>query len=690
MKTFERGSADDPVTVLHGIGKTTAALLERLDIFTVGDLLRHFPRAFEDRMDYADIAALADGQTACVRAEVTGTPVLIRGKNRPFVRAQAADDTGVMTLMFFNSPHAGDRLTVGERYVFYGKAQRAGRHVTMINPVIDSEETPGSGGAQTGRPIPVYPLTAGLSQTTLRRYMRQALAYADGMPELLPESIREHYGLIPIADALRGIHAPQDARELERARERLAFEELFLLAMVLSKRRKKLLRTRGAALEPCDMEPFYRALPYTLTGAQRRAVGEALGDMARGGEAMHRLLQGDVGSGKTAVAAACAYAAALSGWQTALMAPTEILAEQHFRSLSALLEPLGIHVDLLTGGLPAVTRRAVLGDLAGGATRVIVGTQALLTESVVYQNLLLVITDEQHRFGVVQRAKLAEKGAGDGFDPHVLVMSATPIPRTLALVLYGDLDISALDELPPGRTPVATRVLTDKTRLRAYGFMQTLFSKGQQGYVVCPHIEDSEDDDVISVEAHTKTLAEVFPAYRVACLHGRMKPAEKERIMRAFAAGEITLLVSTTVIEVGVNVPNATVMVIENAERFGLAQLHQLRGRVGRGELPSYCILFSEQTGGGTRERLEALCKTNDGFALAQEDLRLRGPGDFLGVRQSGVPGLHLSSFGADLSMLSDAQDAAQMTNISDPELDGYPELRAYVERMLKNAAQAS
>ncbi|MEA4824628.1 MAG: ATP-dependent DNA helicase RecG [Clostridiaceae bacterium] len=693
MKPFEKGSVDDPITVLRGVGETTAALFERLGVVTVGDLLRHFPRSFEDRTAYADIASLEDGQSACVRATVTSAPTLVRGKNRPFVRAVVSDDTGVMTLMIFNAPYAKNRLATGEMYVFYGKAQRSGRHVTMINPVIDHDDARPSAekpSGQTGSFVPVYPLTAGLSQPTVRKYMRQALAYADRAPELLPESIREHYELVPYADALRGIHAPEDARALERAQTRLAFEELFLLAMVLSRRRIRASASHGAKLGDCDMEPFYHALPYALTGAQKRVIAETMADMTREGEAMHRLIQGDVGSGKTAVAAACAYAAAQSGWQTALMVPTEILAEQHFHSLSALLEPLGVHVDLLTGSVSAPTRRAVLSSLASGMTRLIIGTHVLLTEGVVYQNLRLVITDEQHRFGVAQRTRLTEKGAGDGCDPHVLVMSATPIPRTLALVLYGDLDISALDELPPGRTPIQTRVLSEKTRMKAYGFMQTLFAEGRQGYVVCPHIEDNEEDDILSVEEHVKTLSEIFPDYKVACLHGRMKPAEKERVMRAFAAGEITLLVSTTVIEVGVNVPNATIMVIENAERFGLAQLHQLRGRVGRGEHPSYCILFSGNANEETRARLSALSATNDGFALAQEDLRLRGPGDFIGIRQSGVPGLHMVFGGTDLTMFADAQDAVQMINISDPDLDGYPELHVYVDTVIRKAAQTS
>ena len=548
---------------------------------------------------------------------------------------------------------------------------------------MDRESAAESGAAQTGGLVPVYPLTTGLSQNAVRRTLRLALAYADQMPDLLPEAVRERYRLMPYAEALRNIHAPEDPLLLARARHRLAFEELFLLATVLMHRSAGVREQPGEPLPPCDMAPFYRALPYELTGAQKRVIGEALSDMGK--RAMRRLVQGDVGSGKTAVAAACAYAAAQAGWQTAMMAPTEILAEQHYRSLSELCEPLGVRVALLTGGMGAAARRETLARIALGDAQLIVGTHALFSEDAEYAKLRLVITDEQHRFGVEQRAGLAAK-AGD-IAPHVMVMSATPIPRTLALVLYGDLDISALDELPPGRVPVQTRLLSEKSRMKAYGFMQTLFSQGRQGYVVCPHIEESEDGDLASVEARTQALREVFPAWRVECLHGQMKPAEKERVMQDFAAGKITLLVATTVIEVGVNVPNAAIMVIENAERFGLAQLHQLRGRVGRGKDASYCILFSDAENPETRARLEALCRSADGFALAQEDLRLRGPGDFLGVRQSGVPGLHTAALGVDMAMLADAQDAVQQIKIADPGLEDYPELRAYVERVLEQAA---
>ena len=681
MSPYVREAQSAPITVLRGIGKAAAALYEKLEIRTVGDLLRHFPRSYEDRSQTSDIASLADGQTACVRAAVTAAPQHVRGKNRPFIRATAADDTGIMTLMFFNNPYIAGRLIPGETYIFYGRAQRAGRRVTLINPVVDQET--GKGAAQTGGLMPVYPLTAGLSQNAVRRAVREALAYADQMPDLLPEAVRERYRLMPYAEALHNIHAPEDALLLARARQRLAFEELFLLAAVLMRRTTGLRETPGESLPPCDMEPFYRALPYELTGAQKRVIGEALGDMKK--RAMRRLVQGDVGSGKTAVAAACGYAAAQAGWQTALMAPTEILAEQHYRSLSGLLEPLGVQTALLTGGMSAAARRETLGRIALGEAQFIVGTHALFSEDAVYRKLRLVITDEQHRFGVEQRAGLAAKAGA--LAPHVMVMSATPIPRTLALVLYGDLDISALDELPPGRVPVQTRLLSEKSRMKAYGFMQTLFSQGRQGYVVCPHIEESEDGDLASVEARTQALREVFPAWRVECLHGQMKPAEKERVMQAFAAGEITLLVATTVIEVGVNVPNAAIMVIENAERFGLAQLHQLRGRVGRGKDASYCILFSDAENPETRARLEALCRSADGFALAQEDLRLRGPGDFLGVRQSGLPGLHTAALGVDMAMLSDAQDAVQQIKIADPGLEDYPELRAWVDRILEQAA---
>lgn len=672
-----------PVSLLRGVGKATDALLERLDLRTVGDLMRHFPRGYEDRTVLTDVAALADGMTACVSVTLTSSPVLIRGRNRPFVRAMAADDTGVLVLMFFNSPHAADRLMKGERYVFYGRASLNGRTAAMINPVIDRV---GNDVTSDGRLVPIYPTTAGLSQYKLRDVIGKSLAYADEATELLPSVIRARYGFMSISDALRIVHNPPDRELLERARTRLAFEELFILALVLTRRHRS--DAAGRMLPTPDMTPFYQALPYSLTGAQMRCVKELLADMARGTPAMRRLLQGDVGSGKTVVAAACVYAAAKAGVQSALMAPTELLAEQHYQSMRELLEPLGIHVDLMTGSLNTKTRRAVLEGLFAGVTDFVIGTHALLSEDVAFSQLGLVITDEQHRFGVEQRAKLAHTGETDEA-PHVLVMSATPIPRTLSLVLYGDLDISELNELPPGRTPVQTILVPEKNRQKTYAFMRSLFEQGRQGYVVCPHIEGS-DDDILSVETHTQTLSEAFRDYTVKFLHGRMKTDERERVMRAFVRGEVTLLVSTTVIEVGVDVPNAAIMVIENAERFGLAQLHQLRGRVGRGKHASYCALFSPNANAETRERLKALCATNDGFALAQEDLRLRGPGDFLGVRQSGVPGLHTAALGGDMSLFSDARDAAHALTMADPELEDYPALREHVEKIIRMRPESS
>lgn len=678
-------NASTEVSALRGIGEAKAKLLAKLDIRTVGDLLRHFPRGYEDRSRIAGIAELQDGETACFRGTLCGSAAVIRSRGgRVFTRATVSDDTGVAELTFFNSPYVKDSLRDGESFIFYGTVQRQGRRVSVVNPVFDPLDR---AGTVTGRPVPLYPLTAQLSNKLLSRVIQSALPVADTLPDRLPEWVRTEYDLLPYADALRAVHAPESMADVDPARRRLAFEELFFLSAALSSRRY-VPQTPTDPLPTCDLAPFEQALPFPLTGAQKRCIREALTDMADGSRPMRRLIQGDVGSGKTAVAAACAYAAAQNGWQTVLMAPTEILAEQHFRSLDELLSPLGVEVSLLTASLRAPTRRAVLEELAEGHTKLLVATHAVLTDSVVFDALHLVITDEQHRFGVEQRTKLARKG----LNPHMLVMSATPIPRTLALVIYGDLDISALDELPPGRIPVETIAVTDKQREKVYGFMEKLFLEGRQGYVVCPHIEDGENDAIRSVESHAEELTEVFPDFRVAALHGRVAARERDAIMRDFVDGKIQLLVSTTVIEVGVNVPNAAIMVIENAERFGLSQMHQLRGRVGRGSHRSYCVLFSQNTGGDTRARLDALCRTNDGFKLAQEDLRLRGPGDFFGVRQSGVPGLQASTLGVDMTLLSQAQDAAKKLLADDPELEK-PEnaiVGAYVRELMEKAAGTS
>lgn len=665
---------DRSVQYVKGVGEARAKLLKRLGIETVGDLLHHFPRAYEDRSRVVPIGELAEGESACVCAEVASPVTSYRGSGgRQISKFTIADDTGVLQVTFFNAKYVN--VSQGETYRFYGRAERLGRRFFLTNPVIESPDS----RVKTGRILPVYGLTEGLQNTAVIRMVESAMRYVDELPETLPAGILETHALMEIREAYRAVHAPRDVQELTEARRRLAFEELFTLSLGLTMLKKD----RGEAGERLplpDMAPFYAALPFALTGAQRRAIDEALADMtSASGIAMRRMVQGDVGSGKTMVAAALAYAVTRGGAQSAMMAPTEILARQHYVGLSALLEPLGVRVGLLTAGLPLTERRNTRERLAAGDIDFVVGTHALLSEGVTFSRLRLVVTDEQHRFGVRQRARLREKAE---IPPHMLVMSATPIPRTLAMVLYGDMDLSVIDELPPGRIPIDTRAPTEESRDAVYGFMRRQLDRGHQAYVVCPVIEETENEELKAAEVFAEELqSRYFSGYRVALLHGRLSPREKDEVMDGFTQGRIHVLVATTVIEVGVNVPNANMMVIENAERFGLSQLHQLRGRVGRSDKKSYCVLLSRSASQTTRERLDVMCRTNDGFEIAREDLRIRGPGEFFGERQSGVPGLRIAELGADMKLLADAHEAALSLLARDPELSA-PENAALREQV--------
>ena len=515
----------------------------------------------------------------------------------------------------------------------------------------------------------------------------QALALCDPPEEILPPEIRQKYHILPADTAYRAIHTPQDAQEAEQAKRRLVFEEFFVFSAGLSLMRAARELKKVPAYETGDMEAFYAALPFALTAAQRRAIEDAVGDMTSG-RPMNRLCQGDVGSGKTMVAAACVWFAAQSGWQSALMAPTEILARQHYENLAPLFARFGLRCALLTGSTPARERRGILEGLQAGDIALCIGTHALLTEDVSYARLGLVITDEQHRFGVNQRAALGAKGE----NPHLLVMSATPIPRTLALMIYGDLDVSVIDELPPGRRSIETYAVPSSYHERIYAFLEKQLAEGRQAYIVCPMVEENGElpDERKAVTAYAEKLQkEVLPNRTVRFLHGKMKPKEKETVMRAFAAGEIDVLVSTTVVEVGVDVPNASVMLIENAECFGLSQLHQLRGRVGRGPWQSYCILVSDNRGEDNKTRLDAMRRTQSGFALAEEDLKLRGPGDFFGARQHGLPTLRVADFTCDMELLYEAQGAAEALLALDPRLEGHPALHARVRELFDLNAEA-
>ena len=632
-----------PVTDLRGVGPARAAALQRLGIFTLYDLLAYFPRDYEDRTNPVEIAQLQPGVPACFEALVVSQPVLRRiGKGRDVTNLTVADETGKLTLHYFNQPYIKTQLHYGERYYFYGALLERG--MQMANPAFEEAGRPGT---VTNRLLPVYPLTAGLSNRTLCACIRQAFSAAGALPELLPETVREQYGLCGVTEAYTSVHAPESWDALQRARKRLVFEEFFIFSAGLAVLRASRTELHTIPYDTACMDAFFRALPFRLTGAQSGAIDQILRDLSSG-HVMNRLVQGDVGSGKTMVAAAACFCAVKNGKQAAFMAPTEIL--------SALLGPLGVHVLLLTGAKTPAQKRAAREKIASGEAQLIVGTHALISTGVEFHALGLVVADEQHRFGVAQRTRLTEKGDA----PHLLVMSATPIPRTLALIAYGDLDVSVIAELPPGRRPVETFLVSEALRERLNGFIRKQCAGGHQVYVVCPAVEDGEENAMKSAEGWAQTLRdETFPELRVGLVHGRMKSAEKDAALSAFRAGDYDILVATTVVEVGVDVPNATLMVIENAERFGLSQLHQLRGRVGRGSAQSYCVLVSGTKNEETKKRLQALCKTTDGFKIAEQDLALRGPGDFFGSRQHGLPLLKVASLQMDLETLRDAQQAA-------------------------------
>ena len=650
------------VRYIKGVGEQRAKALARLGVRTLGDLLNYFPRAYEDRTAVRPIAELALDETACVRAMVAAEPRLTRvRRGLDLVKLRIVDESGSADVTFFNQSYVRDQLVPGESYVFYGKAGGNLLRKTFTNPVFEREDR---AGTVTGRILPLYRLTHGISNKLVVSAMECALnACGDMLPELLPAEITERYELAKVGFTYRNIHFPSDPHSLELAKRRIAFENLFVRACAVQKMRETQQQVKGQYIPTPSMEEFFDSLPFSPTGAQRRAIDEMLCDMASG-KRMSRILQGDVGSGKTLVAAALLWAVQRAGYQSAFMAPTEILAQQHAKTLQEFLDPFGINVLLLTGSMKAKEKSAVKAALAGGSCHIVVGTHALLTEDVEFCNLALTVTDEQHRFGVAQRSTLHDKGA----HPHILVMSATPIPRTYALVIFHDLAVSVLDELPPGRKKVDTFAVTESYRPRLNGFIRKQVEEGHQVFVVCPKVEDGEESEskLKSASEHAEELRKLFPDLTVACVHGRMKPKEKDAVMGAFAAGETNILVSTTVVEVGVDVPNATLMVVENAERFGLSQLHQLRGRVGRGKAKSYCILVSDTTSEETKNRLRVLTKTNDGFEIARADFDLRGAGDILGEAQHGK----LFDM-ATLEMFRTTQSAAEELYKENPDLTG-------------------
>ena len=671
---------DTPVRYLKGVGPKTAERFEKLGIVTLADLLCHYPRRYIDFSRPYSIAEAPPDTECVVKAEVFAKPAgRILPGGRRMEHITAGDDVSSLEITWFNNPYATQKLELGQEYYFEGIVTGGMLRRQMVNPQVRT-------AAQiTAAPFEaVYPQTEGLSSTVIAKCIRQLLPHAELLPDPLPEEMLKKYRLLSKADAVRAIHCPATEEEAFAARRRLIYEELLVLQLGIGRMKNRGSASTGAPMQRLDPAPFWVSLPFSPTGAQRRAVDEILTDLS-GSTSMNRLLQGDVGSGKTLVAAAAIWACIRSGYQAALLAPTEILAAQHAENLNRMLAPFGMRVALLTGGMKAAARRTTLAAIRSDEADLVVGTHAILSEGVEFARLGLAVVDEQHRFGVRQRGMLAEKAA----NPHLLVMSATPIPRTLGLLIYGDLDISILDELPPGRKPVKTRCITGKKRRDLYGFLDREIGAGRQVYIVCPAIEDTPDGGLNAVKSYYEDIAKaLLPDRRVGLMHGKLKPKEKAAVMDDFKAGRLDALVSTTVIEVGVDVPNATVMVIENAERYGLSALHQLRGRVGRGAAESWCFLVSDNTAESVQKRLKFLCSTSDGFAVAQFDLETRGPGDFFGSRQHGLPTLQIADLMNDTRTLHAAQAEAVAMLADDPLLEA-PEhalLEQQVQQMFEKA----
>jgi ATP-dependent DNA helicase RecG len=689
----ERLGLDAPVTVLSGISTSFAEKFARLGVTTIRDLLFLLPRRYDDYRSLKPINRLEYGEEVTIIASVWDAGLRRTRGGVPIFTATLSDGSGMIQCTWFNQQYLGDRIKPKMQLVVSGKVEEYLGRLTFQSPEWEPLERE---LLHTARLVPVYPLTEGISIKWLRKLIKRTVDYwAPRMTreEHLPETVRQSANLMNLAEALDHIHFPDDWSDLERARQRLAFDELFVVQLGVMRQRQAWRSQPGRALafNPSTVEGFIKSLPYPLTGAQRRALDQILADV-KSPVPMNRLLQGDVGSGKTVVAAAAMMATVASGAQAALMAPTEILAEQHFKTLTKLFAGQAANrptVELLTGSTPDKER--VYARLASGEINIVVGTHALIQPHVGFRALGLLVIDEQHRFGVEQRAALRDKGPAR-YNPHVLVMTATPIPRTLALTLYGDLDLSIIDEMPPGRQHIETRWLFPTERERAYGFIRAQVDKGHQAFVICPLVEESDKIEAkAAVEEHARLQKEIFPNLKLGLLHGRMKSDEKDAVMGAFARGELHVLVSTSVVEVGIDVPNATVMLVEGANRFGLSQLHQFRGRVGRGPHASYCLLLADSTTATSDERLKAIESTNDGFALAEKDLELRGPGEFFGTRQSGLPDLRVARL-ADTRLLELAREQAQRLFQIDPTLSA-PEHRLLaqrVERFWSAASEAS
>jgi ATP-dependent DNA helicase RecG len=671
--TGTRGyTLETEVQYLKGVGPKLAQVLSKLNIYTLGDLLFHLPRRYEDRRHFRKIAHARSGEAITVAGKlVTVDNVKVRN-NMTLTKAYLDDGSGVLELVWYNQPYMKDTLSKLRNSVIvaYGVVKESPYGLQMETP--EWEDLPDGADPDSllsvNRIVPIYPLTEGIRQKRMRQILYNAVQYAHLAPEILPHSVRERVGLPPIQQALQQIHFPDEENQIEPARRRLVFEEFFLMQLGVGMQRRQNQQERGIAMRIDEQRlnaQLQQLVPFELTNAQKRVIREIWSDMALP-HPMNRLLQGDVGSGKTIVAAAAILAAVDNQYQAAMMAPTEILAEQHYINLHRLFQPLGISVELLVGRLSNKQRQQARERVASGRGMVAVGTHALIQEGVSFARLGLAIVDEQHRFGVLQRAALRDKG----IMPHLLVMSATPIPRTLTMTLYGELDVSILDEMPPGRKPVKTHWKTPEERLKVYAGVRKLIEEGRQAYVICPLIDESDKLQVRAAEEMAEHLQkDVFPDLRVGLLHGRMKPTEKEAVMEQFRAGELDILVSTTVIEVGVDVPNAAVIVIEDADRFGLAQLHQLRGRVGRSEHQSFCILIANPKSEDGQRRMEIMARTTNGFIIAEEDLKIRGPGEIFGTKQSGMPSFRVADLVKDMGLLEVARQEAFRVLEHDPDL---------------------
>lgn len=672
-----------PISNLGGIGPKRAELFAKLGVKSIGDLLNFYPRTYEDWNSVEKIENLEYGSTACVRATLATSinDARISG-GRIISKAMVFDDTGSMQIVFFNNRYISSMLKSGAEYFFYGKVTSDTYGTQMISPTFSTIK-------DAVAITPVYRQTAGLPSKNIAKAVKQALAMLPKtINDPLPLQVRGVFDLCDLGTALRNIHFPKSREELEQARKRLVIEELVVLNLGMRHLQNCSRELSGVKINTDYSSEFENLLPFEMTNAQKRAVSDCVSDMKQKRTQMNRLVQGDVGSGKTAVAASVCYTVVKNGFQAAFMAPTEILARQHYETFCSLFKDTDVRVGLLTGALKESQKRQIRQELADGEVDLIIGTHALITDKTAFKNLGLAVTDEQHRFGVAQRSRLL----GKGDNPHLLVMSATPIPRTLGLIIFGDLDISIIDELPPSRKPVKTVWFHSSQRDRVYNFIRSEVTSGRQAYIVCPLVEEGELDDVAAAEEYAAELMlREFSDISVGLVHGQMKSDEKEKVMKKFVTGEYSILVATTVIEVGVDVPNASVIMIENAERFGLSQLHQLRGRVGRGQFQSYCILISDKSGQVTKERLDVMCATNDGFKIADEDLRMRGPGDFFGERQHGLPQMSIADF-ADTRSLELSQKISDyiMFTYKDIRNDELRLLRSEIERLFSRGGHNS